>query len=458
MRQYVPLVMGLSFFMETLDLKMITTVIPTISKSLNVSPIHLKYVLIAYFIGLMSFVSIGAWVSKRVGATRTFFIGICFFMVGTLTAGVTINIYTLVFSRFIQGVGGALMGPIARSMMLKHSPSSMHATLMSYYTIPAAVGSMLGPVVAGAVVTFVSWRCVFFINLPISILVLWMAKKTFPKDEGKQIHSFDFKGFILLNAFILLLLILLESLDVFWMHTMYMIALIIAVIGVLAMFLYYLTTMKNSLFDVNLIYDQSFLPLCCAGLIFSIAISASTFLMPLFFQLGLGFSPLSSGTLLMAFGVGVVLGRVINPEGIDALGVKFWSLLNAFLGVLSFWGLSQMNQQAYGPLVLLLYVQGQVAAILITNIAIMMFKNTPSHLITQASGVYELQKRLGAVIGVSLAGFVFGVVQSMLDVRTFSSITVYHQLFKGVAILVVCAMLFLLSYRQSDRTSLNELK
>ena len=77
------------------------------------------------------------------------------------------------------------------------------------------------------------------------------------------------------------------------MHTMYMIVLTIAVIGVLAMFLYYLTTMKNSLFDVNLIYDQSFLPLCCAGLIFSIAISASTFLMPLFFQLGLGFSPLS---------------------------------------------------------------------------------------------------------------------------------------------------------------------
>src|SRR6202451_1165288 len=165
-----PMIVGCALFMEMLDATVISTALPAMAKSLGEDPIKLNLAITSYLLSLAVFIPISGWVADRFGAISVFRAAIAFFTLGSIFCGLSSTLGELVLSRVLQGLGGAMMVPVGRLVVLRIVPKSGLVDAMSYLTIPGVLGPVLGPPVGGFIVTYSSWRWIFFMNVPIAIL------------------------------------------------------------------------------------------------------------------------------------------------------------------------------------------------------------------------------------------------------------------------------------------------
>src|SRR6516225_7988562 len=165
-----PLIVGCALFMEMLDSTVISTALPAIAHSMDEDPIRLNLAITSYLLSLAVFIPISGWMADRYGSRTVFRAAIALFTVGSILCGVSQSLSQLVAARIVQGFGGAMMVPVGRLIVLKTIPKSELVQAMSYLTVPAVLGPVVGPPVGGLIVTYYSWRWIFFINVPIGIL------------------------------------------------------------------------------------------------------------------------------------------------------------------------------------------------------------------------------------------------------------------------------------------------
>jgi EmrB/QacA subfamily drug resistance transporter len=196
-RFLVPLIVACALFMENLDSTVIATALPQIAASLGEDPLRLNLAITSYLLSLAVFIPLSGWVADRYGARRVFRAAIVIFTVGSACCGLSNSLPELVAARILQGLGGAMMVPVGRLVMLRSVPKSELVQAMSYLTVPALVGPVLGPPLGGFIVTYGSWRWIFFINLPIGVLGITLATLFIDDIREADLWPLDWRGFLL---------------------------------------------------------------------------------------------------------------------------------------------------------------------------------------------------------------------------------------------------------------------
>src|ERR1700690_334122 len=216
-KRLLPWLVAVAFFMQSLDTTILNTAVPAIAKALAVAPLNMKAVLASYTLSLAVFIPVSGWMADRFGTRRVFSSAIGIFTLGSLLCGLSSNIHVLVACRILQGCGGAMMVPVGRLTMVRTFAKSELVRAMSFVAIPGLVGPMLGPIAGGLIVGYLHWRVIFFVNVPIGLIGLYMVYLHLPDYREEHTNPLDVAGLLLFGAGIGLLSYVLE---VFGEHTL----------------------------------------------------------------------------------------------------------------------------------------------------------------------------------------------------------------------------------------------
>ena len=317
----LPWLIAVAFFMESLDTTILNTGVPTIAAALHVAPLSMKAVLASYTLSLAVFIPISGWMADRFGTRRVFASAIGVFTLGSFLCGISTNIHELVAFRILQGCGGAMMVPVGRLTMVRTFAKSELVRAMSFVAIPALIGPMLGPLAGGLIVAYFHWRLIFFVNIPIGLLGLYLVYRHLP-DYHEHVDPLDVVGLILFGSGVALLSYVLE---VFGEHTLGT----VEVSGLLALSLLLLagygihaTRIAHPVLHLMLFRIRTFRAAVVGSFVTRLGIGGIPFLFPLLYQVGLGFSPVESGLLMMPQAIASISLKVFMPKILAQLGYR----------------------------------------------------------------------------------------------------------------------------------------
>ena len=321
-KQLLPWLVAVAFFMESLDTTILNTAVPTIAKALSVAPLSMKAVLSSYTLSLALFIPISGWMADRFGTRRVFSSAIGLFTLGSLLCGLSSNIHVLVACRILQGCGGAMMVPVGRLTLVRTFPKSELIRAMSFVAIPGLIGPMLGPVAGGFIVGYFHWRVIFFINLPIGLLGLYLVHRHLPDYREAKTHPLDTLGLVLFGSGIALLSYVLE---VFGEHTLgweAMLALLVIATLLLAGYGLRAARTEFPLLRLGLFRIRTFRASVSGSFFTRLGIGGIPFLFPLLYQVGLGFTPIQSGLLMIPQALAAMSLKLTMPAILRYFGYR----------------------------------------------------------------------------------------------------------------------------------------
>jgi EmrB/QacA subfamily drug resistance transporter len=298
-KRLLPWLVAVAFFMESLDTTILNTAVPAIAAALKVAPLSMKSVLASYTLSLAVFIPISGWMADRYGTRRVFASAIGLFTLGSFLCGISSNIHLLVACRILQGCGGAMMVPVGRLTLVRTFAKSELVRAMSFVAIPGLIGPMLGPLAGGFIVAYFHWRVIFFVNLPIGLVGLYMVYLHLPDYREEHSNPLDVAGLLLFGSGIGLLSYVLE---VFGEHTLSgseILALLAVSALLLATYGFRAARTKFPLLRLSLFRIRTFRSAVSGSFFTRLGIGGIPFLFPLLYQVGLGFTPIQSGMLMV---------------------------------------------------------------------------------------------------------------------------------------------------------------
>lgn len=404
-KKLVPLVVALPLFLQHLDSSMIATALPTIAGALHVEPLRLNLAITAYLFSLAVFLPASGWIADRFGSRRVFCAAIAIFSAASGLCGLANSLETLVLCRVLQGMGGAMMVPVGRLIMLRSVTPAAMITAMIWFTVPPSFGRLLGPFVGGLMVTWVSWRWIFLVHVPLGLLGIALALALLePGETPQDTPPFDAIGFVLLGFGLAGVLAALEAAGTHVIPGSA--ACLFAISGVASLVAYYFYSCRarTPLIDLRILRHSTFFASVVGGFPLRLAIGAVPFLLPLLFQLGFGLSPLYAGLLMTGTALGslatrAVLSRLLRHTGFRPLlmGATVCSSL-CYLVYASF---SKSTPDAL--LFAATVVGGLLISIVTTSLQTLAYSEIPQPLMGQATALSTMAQQLSFSLGISFA-------------------------------------------------------
>ena len=321
-RHLLPWLVAVAFFMESLDTTILNTAVPAISAALGVAPLSMKAVLASYTLALAVFIPISGWMADRFGTRLVFSSAIGLFTLGSFLCGISGNIHLLVACRILQGCGGAMMVPVGRLTLVRTFAKSELIRTMSFVSIPALVAPMLGPIAGGLIVGYLHWRVIFFLNIPIGLAGLILVYLHLPDYREEHTHPLDVVGLILFGSGIGLLSYVLEIFGEHTLSSREMSCLLAMSLALLAGYGIHARTLEFPLLQLKLFSIRTFRAAAGGGFFTRLGIGGVPFLLPLLYQVGLGFTPIQSGLLVMPQALGAMSIKPFMPRILRALGYR----------------------------------------------------------------------------------------------------------------------------------------
>lgn len=403
----IPLVLAVALFMEQMDSNVISTSLAAIAADIGTSPIALKLALTSYLVSLAVFIPVSGWMADRYGARNVFRAAIGVFVIGSLACAASNSLLSFVVARFLQGMGGAMMTPVGRLVLLRSTPRNQLINAMAWLSIPSMVGPLVGPPVGGFITTYFSWHWIFLINVPIGLAGIWFAGKYLPELEALTQRKLDFKGFVLSG--------LAMSGVVFGLSVVSLPALppLIGVatlaIGLICTVLYirHAKVVENPLLDLSLFKNDVFRIAVTGGSLFRLGIGAIPFLLPLMLQLGFGLDPFQSGMITFVSAIGALCmkfgaSRIFSRFGFRPL-LMYGSLASAFFVILN--GFFTTETPMTLILIALLF-GGFLRSMFFTGVNTLGFAEIPDEKTSQATPLSAVAQQVSIAMGVALAGIV----------------------------------------------------
>jgi EmrB/QacA subfamily drug resistance transporter len=320
-KRLVPWLIAVAFFMESLDTTILNTAVPTIAAALHVAPLSMKSVLASYTLSLAVFIPISGWMADRFGTRRVFASAIGIFTLGSFLCGISSNIHVMVACRILQGCGGSMMVPVGRLTVVRTFAKSELIRAMSFVAIPGLIGPMLGPIAGGLIVGYFHWSLIFFVNIPIGLAGLYMVYRHLP-DYREPTNPLDVAGLILFGSGVALLSYVLE---VFGEHTLTMpeiLGLLAVSILLLAGYGIHATKTAFPMLNLTLFRIRTFRAAVDGSFLTRLGIGGIPFLFPLLYQVGLGFTPIQSGLLMMPQAIAAMSLKVTMPRILAHFGYR----------------------------------------------------------------------------------------------------------------------------------------
>lgn len=405
MIRVVPIILAVALFMENMDSTVIATSLPAIATDIGTSPIALKLALTSYFVSLAIFIPISGWMADRFGSTNVFRAAIAVFIVGSICCAFSHSLETFVLSRFLQGIGGSMMTPIARLVLLRVTPRNELVAATSWLSVPALIGPLTGPPVGGFLTTYLSWHWIFWINVPIGIIGILAATRFLPKSEPRTPRPIDLFGFLLTSiAFAGIIfglsVISLPAIPVVTGYTA-------VAVGVIAAFAYlaHVRRAEFPLLDPKLFQRPYFRTTVLGSIFFRIGIGAFPFLMPLMLQLTFGLTPFESGMTTFVSAFGAIVSKFL-AEGVYAR-FGFPRTLTAFavLGIV-FLGINGFFTPETPHLLLMfaLFMGGITRSFFFTGVNVFGYADVSEAEASQATVISAVSQQISIALGVAIAG------------------------------------------------------
>jgi len=320
-KRLVPWLIAVAFFMESLDTTILNTAVPTMAAALHVAPLSMKSVLASYTLSLAVFIPISGWMADRFGTRRVFASAIGIFTLGSFLCGISTNIHVMVACRILQGCGGSMMVPVGRLTIVRTFAKYELVRAMSFVAIPALIGPMLGPITGGLIVGYFHWSYIFFVNIPIGIAGLWMAYLHVPDYRGST-KPLDVAGLILFGSGVALLSYVLEVFGEHTLNTTQILVLLALSLILLAGYGFHATKAVYPMLNLALFRIRTFRAAVSGSFVTRLGIGGIPFLFPLLYQVGLGFTPIQSGLLMMPQAIAAMSLKVFMPRILERLGYR----------------------------------------------------------------------------------------------------------------------------------------
>ncbi len=321
-KSLLPWLIAVAFFMESLDTTILNTGVPTIAAALHVAPLSMKSVLASYTLSLAVFIPISGWMADRFGTRRVFASAIGIFTLGSFLCGISSNIHVLVACRILQGCGGALMVPVGRLTMVRTFAKSELVRAMSFVAIPGLIGPMLGPLAGGLIVAYLHWRFIFFVNVPIGLIGLYLVYLHLPDYREEHTDPLDVTGLILFGSGVALLSYVLEVFGEHTLNAREVVGLLVLSLLLLAGYGFHSTRAAHPLLRLALFRIRTFRASVSGSFLTRLGIGGIPFLFPLLYQVGLGFSPVQSGLLMMPQALAAMSLKMTMPRILARFGYR----------------------------------------------------------------------------------------------------------------------------------------
>ena len=328
-KKILPLILATSIFMQMLDSTILNTSITAIARDLQESPLEMQNAIISYVLTLALFMPVSGFLSDKFGTRKVFIFALFLFSLGSLFCALSQNLSHLIFARVIQGIGGSLMTPVGKLALIRTFPKRELLKAMNFAIIPALIGPVLGPLVGGYMVDYLSWHWIFLINIPFGLIGIVLSLKYMP-DYKSPIIDFDLKGFLIFAAASLLLSI---SLELFGNTVRLSPVLLVLMSGFLMLYWYYCHAIKdnNPIFPLNLFKVRTFRVGIVGNLATRLGFSSIPLLLPMMIQIAYGQSAVTSGWIVAPMALTAMFGKSAVIGILNTFGYRKTLMVNTFI-------------------------------------------------------------------------------------------------------------------------------
>ncbi|MES2193161.1 MAG: DHA2 family efflux MFS transporter permease subunit [Pseudomonadota bacterium] len=327
----IPLIVATALFMENMDSTVIATSLPAIAADIGTSPLTLKLAITSYLLSLAVFIPASGWTADRFGARLVFSVAIAVFMVGSIGCALSTSVTHFVIARILQGIGGAMMTPVGRLVLLRSIDKSQLVNAMAWVTVPALIGPVIGPPLGGFITTYFSWHWIFLINIPIGLLGIFLALRYIDPIRSENPERFDLYGLVLAGVGLGGIAFGLSVAGLNLLPWTVIVALV--GVGTVSMTLYVIHARRTAspVLDFTLMRLATLRASILGGFLFRLGIGALPFLLPLLMQVGFGLSPFHSGLVTFASAVGAMGMKTLAARIIRTFGFRNLMTVNAIV-------------------------------------------------------------------------------------------------------------------------------
>ena len=451
-KRLLPWMVAVAFFMQSLDTTILNTAVPAIAEAMDVTPLNMKSVLASYTLSLAVFIPISGWMADRFGTRRVFGSAIAVFSLGSLLCGISTNIDMLVACRVLQGVGGAMMVPVGRMTMVRTFPKSELIRAMSFVSIPSLIGPMLGPVVGGLIVHYLHWSIVFFVNLPVGFLGLYLAWKYLPDYREEDTHALDVVGLILFGSGIALLSYVLE---VFGEHSLSDLEMA-GLLGLSALLLtgYGIRATQTAfpLLMLSLFKLRTFRAAVVGSFVGRIGLGGIPFLFPLLYQIGLGFTPVQSGMLIAPQAMAAIGLKIVVPRILARFGYRTVLIANTLIvgGMIILFATVGADTPVW-LIVLQAFVLGFFTSMQYTAMNTLVYADVNASQTSSASTIASTGQQMSISFGVASASLIASLfVPENLHSDPTAMVHGVHEAFVALGLLTIASSVVFMELRKGD--------
>jgi EmrB/QacA subfamily drug resistance transporter len=440
----IALIVACALLMENLDGTIITTALPAMARSFGDNPVHLSLGVTAYMLSLAVFIPVSGWMADRWGARTVFRSAIAVFTIGSMLCGICDNLAELALARVLQGVGGAMMVPVGRLVMLRSVEKSQIIRAMAYLTVPAMIGPVLGPPVGGFITTYLSWRWCFFLNLPIGLLGMVLVSLMIENYREAETPPLDWGGLVLTGSSLGCLMYGFDLVGhpgggttLIWF--LVAVGLITGALAVIHARRY-----PHPLIDLSLLRIRTFAVTVSGGSLFRVSTGAIPLLLPLMLQIGFGMSAFTSGLLTFAAALGSLAMKATAQHALRRFGFRTVFIGNGVICTLSIFvcALFTATTPAFVVFALLL-VGGFFRSLQYTSLNAMAYADIPPQRMSAATSFSSMMQQLSNGMGIALGAFVLQVALMARGAAGAEPLTAdFHLAFGAVGFLCLLSIVF----------------
>jgi len=400
----IPAIIGSALLMQTLNATVITNALPAMARTFGVEPLRLNIAITVYLLSSAIFLPVSGWLADRFGARRVFMISIVLYAAGSAACGFTTALWQLILFRFIQGAAGATLMPVGRLVLLRTTPKNELVGALSVVTMPALLGPVVGPVIGGAIVTFADWRWIFFMNLPIAALGLFLVYRHVPEVREQDPPPVDVPGIILTGLGLAALIFGFENLGRDTLSPLAVSGLFVVGALSLAIYGWHASHTAHAVVHLDIFRKKTFSASVLGGGFMRIAMGANPFLLAMLLQVAFGMSAFAAGTMTFISAVGALVMKTTAPPILRRFGFRSVLLVNAVIVGVSFIAYAFFRPDwPHWAIMLVLGIGGFFRSLQFTSLNGLAYAEIESDEMSRAATTSSMVQQLVQSIGIGLS-------------------------------------------------------
>lgn len=443
----IPFIVGCALFMQMLDATVVATALPAMARALGSTPVRLNVAITSYLLAVAVFVPISGWAADRYGARRVFLAAIGLFTLSSVACAISQDLPQLVMARIVQGMAGAMMVPVGRIILLRTVPQQDLLKAMSFLSIPALLGPVIGPPLGGFMVTYMSWHWIFLINIPIGVLGIALVLRYVAEIKEESAPRLDWLGFLLSAVCLASLVSGFEAIGRDVMPLPLLLGLI--AVGAACGFLYawHARRIEHPIIDLSLMRTPTFAISTLGGNLCRFSVGATPFLLAMLLQVGFGLTPFAAGMITFASAAGALLMKFVATPIVRHFGFRRVLTVNALLT-----GMFIMVCATFTPatpvwlMIAILLVGGFFRSLQFTGVNTLTYADIPPSRMSHASSFAAMAQQLGITLGVGVAAVTLNISMTLRGAETLA----VRDVIAGFLVIGLMCMASVLSFRRLE--------